>query len=132
MDPTKVEPRLSRSKHLGSILVMALIFAGLFTGFYAPSVAAQGTVNVSIKNFSFNPGAVVVVIGVNNTVTWTNNDASIHTVTSTTVPQGAAPFDSGYLNTGNTFTYTFTTPGVYEYHCQLHPWMTGFVTVRQD
>jgi plastocyanin len=71
-----------------------------------------------------------VVIGDNNTVTWTNNDPSIHTVTSTTVPTGAAPFDSGYLDTGDTFTYTFQVAGVYEYHCQLHPWMTGFVIVK--
>lgn len=98
---------------------------------------ATGTVSVSIAsgasaypNKGFTPDNVTVIIGVNNTVTWTNDDASIHTVTSSTVPTGASPFDSGFLNAGATFTYTFTTPGVYEYHCTIHPWMTGFVTVR--
>lgn len=81
-------------------------------------------------NRGFTPDNITVTIGVNNTVTWTNNDASIHTVTSTTIPAGAVPFDSGYLNIGQNFTYAFTTPGVYEYHCQLHPWMIGFVTVK--
>lgn len=88
---------------------------------------APGAVNYPNKGFT--PDNITVKVGVNNTVTWTNNDQSIHTVTSSTVPAGASPFDSGYLSTGDNFTYTFTVPGVYEYHCQLHPWMTGFVTV---
>lgn len=96
-----------------------------------------GNVSVSIAsgassypNKGFTPDNITVVMGVNNTVTWTNNDVSIHTVTSSTVPPGASPFDSGFLDTGATFTYTFTTPGVYEYHCTIHPWMTGSVTVK--
>lgn len=97
----------------------------------------SGAVSVSIApgasnypNKGYTPDNITVVVGVNNTVTWTNNDVSIHTVTSTTVPPGASPFSSGFLDTGATFTYTFTTPGVYEYHCTIHPWMTGFVTVK--
>jgi len=78
----------------------------------------------------FNPDNITVVLGVNSTVVWTNNDASIHTVTSTSVPTGATPFDSGYLDTGDSFAYTFTAPGMYLYHCQLHPWMIGTVTVK--
>ena len=78
----------------------------------------------------FSPANITVVIGVNSTVTWTNDDGNIHTVTSTTIPNGAAPFDSGYLNQGQTFTFTFTVPGEYHYHCQLHPWMTGSVKVK--
>jgi plastocyanin len=101
------------------------------------STSPTGSVAVSIAsgaaippNRGFTPDDITVVVGVNNTVTWTNNDTNIHTVTSTTVPGGATPFDSGYLGQGQTFTYTFTTPGVYQYHCQLHPWMTGTVTVK--
>ncbi len=101
------------------------------------TTSAAGAVAVSIApnayqypNRGFTPDNITVVLGKNNTVTWTNNDSTIHTVTSTTVPAGASPFDSGYLNTGDTYTYTFTSPGVYEYHCQLHPWMIGFVIVK--
>ncbi len=82
----------------------------------------QGALNYPNKGFS--PDNITLVIGVNNTVTWTNNDSSIHTVTA-----NDGSFDSGYLNPGATFTYTFTEPGVYEYHCQIHPWMIGYVTV---
>lgn len=72
----------------------------------------------------YSPDNVTLVIGVNNTVTWTNDDSSIHTVTAN---NGA--FDSGYLNPGDSYTFTFTKAGVYQYHCQLHPWMVGYVTV---
>ena len=89
---------------------------------------ASGAANYPNKGFT--PDNITVVLGVNNTVTWTNNDVSIHTVTSSSVPSGASPFDSGFLDTGATFSYTFTTPGVYEYHCTIHPWMTGTVTVK--
>lgn len=81
----------------------------------------------------FSPENVTVVIGVNNTVTWTNKDTNnggtSHTVTSLTVPSGAASFDSGIMKEGANFTQTFTTPGTYEYHCTIHPWMTGSVIV---
>jgi plastocyanin len=102
----------------------------------AASTSVGSAVDVSITsgaaippNKGFAPDNITVVMGENNTVTWTNNDSNIHTVTSTAVPPGAAPFDSGYLNQGQTFTYTFTVAGKYAYHCQLHPWMTGTVTV---
>jgi plastocyanin len=83
---------------------------------------AQGAANPSSKGYA--PDNLTVVIGVNNTVTWTNDDSSIHTVTA-----NDGSFDSGYLNPGDSYTHTFTAPGVYEYHCQLHPWMVGYVTV---
>jgi FtsP/CotA-like multicopper oxidase with cupredoxin domain len=80
-------------------------------------------VNPSAKGYS--PDVIHVVIGVNNTVTWMNDDNSVHTVTS----QTAGLFDSGNLNTGQSWTYTFKTPGTYQYHCIYHGWMTGTVVV---
>ena len=73
----------------------------------------------------FTPDTITVVLGVNNTVVWTNNDSSPHTVTSNT---GA--FSSGNLAPGQTYSYTFTAPGTYEYHCTYHPWMVGTVVVK--
>ena len=74
----------------------------------------------------FSPPTIVVVIGVNNTITWTNDDIAAHTVTSDTV--GA--FDSGNIAAGATWSYTFTSPGTYGYHCSYHPWMRGTVIVE--
>ena len=71
-----------------------------------------------------------MVIGKNNTVFWTNNDAAPHTVTSDT----AGIFDSGtsgpLLTQGGTYQFTFTTPGTYAYHCTFHSWMHGKVIVE--
>jgi len=73
---------------------------------------------------NFVPSHLVVVIGVNNTVQWNNNDNSPHTVTS-----DGNIFDSGAIASGSTFSFTFTTPGNYSYHCSIHPWMKASVLV---
>ncbi|MBI3859471.1 MAG: cupredoxin domain-containing protein [Thaumarchaeota archaeon] len=82
------------------------------------------TVNVKIIDFKFQPSLTKVVIGVNNTVTWTNDGLEAHTVTA-----NGGSFDSGVINAGGQFTRTFTTVGTFGYHCALHPTMTGSVVV---
>lgn len=82
---------------------------------------------VSISGFAYSPQSVTVVIGINNTVMWTNMDDEDHTVTSAN-----STFDSGPLSPGQTFQYTFTTPGIYEYTCSFHPWMEGIVVVKNS
>ena len=72
----------------------------------------------------YSPPTIKVVIGVNNTVTWVNNDDAPHTVTATD-----SSFDSGNINAGQSWTHTFTTPGTYSYYCTYHPWMKGTITV---
>jgi plastocyanin len=89
----------------------------------APPDAAVASNQVSIQNFSFGPGTVTVSPGV--TVTWTNDDSVTHTVTA-----ADGSFDSSSLAPGQGFSYTFTTPGTYAYHCSIHPFMTGEVVVR--
>jgi plastocyanin len=81
---------------------------------------------------NFQPPTITLVIGVNNTVVWTNNDGAPHTVTATSVPSGATKFDSGNLSPGATFTYTFTAPGTYKYDCTYHFWMQGTIIVNQS
>jgi len=46
------------------------------------------------------------------------------------VPSGAASFDSGNMNAGAKFSYTFTVAGTYTYYCQYHSWMQGTVIVE--
>lgn len=75
--------------------------------------AAPQTVDVTISNFSFNPAEVTVKAG--TTIVWTNQDNVGHTVTSDT-----GLFDSGILNNGGTFSFTFTQAGTYPYYCRPH------------
>ncbi|HVC27163.1 MAG TPA: cupredoxin domain-containing protein [Nitrososphaerales archaeon] len=80
--------------------------------------------NASIAQ-SYSPNPVTVVVGVNNTVTWVNNDSAPHTVTA-----NDGSFDSGNMAPTGAFTFTFTTPGTYHYHCIYHPWMVGTIIVK--
>jgi nitrite reductase (NO-forming) len=72
----------------------------------------------------YSPENITVVIGVNNTVTWMNNDDVAHTITATD-----GSFGSGNLNAGQAWSHTFTAPGTYTYYCSYHSWMKGTVTV---
>ncbi len=65
-------------------------------------------------------------VKVGTTVTWTNDDDQMHTVTDV-----AGGFDSGFLNPGDTWSYTFETAGEFEYFCQPHPWMRAKVIVEE-
>ena len=94
-----------------------------------PQVTMPNGVGTNLA-LNFSPDNITVVIGVNNTITWINSDTITHTVTSQSVPPGASIFDSGPMNAGAKFTWTFTVPGTYRYDCTLHPsWMKGTVIV---
>jgi plastocyanin len=72
---------------------------------------------------------ITLVIGINNTVNWTNDDSAAHTVTSTSAPSCGA-FDSGNMNSGAAYTHTFGVPCNYQYDCKYHSWMTGTIVVK--
>jgi plastocyanin len=89
-----------------------------------PAASAQTTATeVKIDNFAFAPQHLTVKAG--TTVTWTNEDDIPHTVTSSN-----KAFRSKALDTNDKFSFTFTTPGEYEYFCSLHPHMTGAIVVE--
>ncbi|MGH3929790.1 MAG: cupredoxin domain-containing protein [Pseudonocardiaceae bacterium] len=79
---------------------------------------------VSMEGLQFVPALLTIAVG--DTVTWTNNDDALHTVT---VTDGPEIFESELLNPGDTFSYTFTKVGTYEYYCAVHPDMKGSVVV---
>jgi plastocyanin len=87
----------------------------------AGSTAATDT-NVSIVFRAYQPSQLTVLSG--QTVTWRNSGFGPHTVTS-----DAGQFDSGPLQAGVTFSYTFSAPGTYLYSCTIHPTMHGKVVV---
>jgi plastocyanin len=127
---------MSRRVSVAASILVLLSVSGLALAF--PLASAQSTVVVQMPVGAsvgptaapgYSPENVTVVIGVNNTVTWTNNDTADHTVVSLSVPPTAATFNSGIIASGAVFTQTFTVPGTYEYHCSLHAWMTGSVVV---
>jgi plastocyanin len=89
-----------------------------------PQSAAATPVEVKIDNFSFLPATVTVAPG--TTVKWTNRDDIPHTVVS----DDKTTFKSKVLDTDDSFSFTFTKPGTYDYFCSVHPKMTGKIVVQ--
>ena len=63
------------------------------------------------------------VINQGEQVTWYNDDAAAHAVTSgnpTDGPDGI--FSSGLISSGGSFSHTFSNPGTFDYFDIVHPW----------
>jgi len=88
----------------------------------APSITGE-TRQVSASGFKFLPDKVTVRQG--TAVTWTNQDAMPHTVTSDT----GLELNSATLQQGQSYTHTFGATGFYSYHCSVHPTMRATVEV---
>ena len=90
----------------------------------ARTAAASAAVpQIAIQSFKFTPATVTVPIG--TTVTWVNRDDDAHTVTADDGRLASAGLDHG-----EQFSYRFTAPGNYAYHCALHPRMTARIIVK--
>ncbi len=95
------------------------------TSLSAPAASATSTsaVTVVIKNFAYTPANFTVSPG--ERVTVRNEDRAIHTLTADN-----QAFNTGNVANGVPVTFTAPTqPGRYPYHCLLHPYMTGVLTV---
>lgn len=87
------------------------------------SPAATSEEGIEIVDFAFARETVTVAPG--TTVVWTNAGSAPHTVTGDFG-------DSGTLETGQTFEFTFTAPGTFAYVCAFHPNMVGEIVVSTD
>ncbi len=94
-----------------------------------PAQVVQASIlNGAVNNMTspgFSPTTITVVIGVNNTVTWTNNDNGPHTVTDVN-----GGFDSSTLELGQKYTHTFASVGTFTIKCNYHSWMHGMIIVK--
>jgi len=84
---------------------------------------APGPNNIWLLGAQYVPATLTVPVG--TIVTWTNKEADIHTVDSYD-----GLFVSGPLYLGQTFSYTFTKSGTFNYYCKPHPDMFGTIIVK--
>ena len=117
----------------GGNATMSGNMTGNMTGGNATSGGASVTISPGSSSPSngknFVPDTLPVKAG--TTVTWTNGDTTLHTVTSGT-PEGGnsgTEFDSSYIAAGKTFQHAFNTAGTFDYYCTLHPFMKGKIVV---
>jgi len=102
-------------------VLMAMLGGAMWLG--AVPAASSAGLQIEIRGDEYIPSTLTVPVG--TAVTWINHDDDVHTVTST-----AEVFHSPGIDTDESFTYTFTQPGTYEYFCKLHPLMTARIVVR--
>ncbi|MEM2095719.1 MAG: plastocyanin/azurin family copper-binding protein [Candidatus Caldarchaeum sp.] len=125
-----------------AVAASALLFYTFLYGLGGENRSESGSATVFIRLGSYredaattyDPPTVRVVLRVNNTVVWVNEDITVHDVTHEPCmynEQGCIKtFKSKLLETGESFSYTFTQPGRYDYRCSPHPWMRGTVVVE--
>ena len=139
---------------VGSVLIAGVAFSPLLSGqfhlAYAQNNAttmsdnmtgnitsASGGNSVTISPGSSSPSngkffvPDTLTVSKGTTVSWTNGDSTLHTVTSGSPEAGnsGTEFDSSYLAAGKTFQHPFNTAGTFDYYCTLHPYMKGKVVV---
>jgi amicyanin len=98
--------------------------AGSSSSSTASSPSAGGGTTVTISDFKFTPATLTVKAGTK--VTFVNDGATPHTATS----DSGGAINSGNLTHGQSYTFTFTKPGTYQYTCTIHPFMKGTITVQ--
>ena len=132
------------------IVLAALVVAGffIFSGSnqqYNTGVSNQGAQNtvtqspennqtqsqpqnysVEIKNLAFNPSTLTIKAG--DTVTWTNEDSSRHSIKSDLYTGNE--LSSSSLSQSQSYSHMFSTPGTYRYHCGVHLTMKGTIVVE--
>jgi len=126
--PLRSLPRLVPLSLAFGVALAMFLACGDDDPYSPPGNGSGNTINVLATSFS--PASKT--ISVNQTITWKFNGGP-HTVTQGPSPGNPASplFDSGSRSSG-TFTFTFDTPGTYEYHCDFHfsMGMTGTITVE--
>ena len=106
-----------------AVLVALLLgpIIGAILAFEAVAATDSGT--VTIDKFKFIPQELTVPVG--TTVKWVNKDEFPHTVV-----ENNKTFRSNGLDTDDTFSFTFTKAGTFDYFCSLHPYMKGKIIVQ--
>jgi plastocyanin len=98
----------------------ALLIVAALTVSAWPVRAADMEVN--IDNFAFTPKELTVKAG--TTIVFRNRDDIPHSVVGS-----KGEFHSKALDTDDSFSFTFTKAGTYDYSCGLHPRMQGKIVV---
>ena len=147
------------SSHAYGIGVITLIIGvsvgiGYYQMFYLPEQSAKPSVSEHVlhptteniismipgsaleeQQDNFVPKLVNIQLGIDNLVTWTNDDDVAHTVTPDHRMEDSysGPFgSSGVIMPGETYEFLFTEPHEVTYHCQPHPWMTGTLIITKQ
>jgi plastocyanin len=119
----------------GAIIILVILGIGLyFFMLKNPSANNNNTSDLLVNNtleysveitgYKFTPALISITNG--STVIWKNNDPVVHTITSDSGTELASPI----IGTNNSYSHKFTTKGIFDYHCSIHPSMKGEIVVN--
>ena len=135
-----------------TFLIVTFVFGILFSLLYLAGVIPdkpkvviviipEGSSLPTSEHNNFEPAVIKVIIGINNTVRWVNQDSTFSSIRAdedASDPQfwRATHLDeisnvNLLLSPGDTFEFTFTKPGEYGYHSEPHPHKHGTVIVLE-
>lgn len=87
----------------------------------APAPSSAKTYTINIANFAFSPASITINAG--DTIIWTNHDSVPHQIAGN-------GFGSNPISNGQSYGFKFNSAGTYNYHCAIHPSMTGVIIVK--
>ncbi|MHB8574262.1 MAG: cupredoxin domain-containing protein [Dehalococcoidia bacterium] len=118
------------SLRIWSLLLAAFAaLAGASGVHHGRNTSAQDAITVSMINNTYAPATLTVSAG--TTVTWVNNeDPNGADVTHDIITDDYTTINSGFVDPGQSVSFTFTDPGTYHYVCDLHALMEGTITVQ--
>ena len=122
------------------VVLLVALAGAVFLASSGPA-QAQEQVTIAVGDFwfcdsSFQEGTCETVITAGDTVLWNLSTAiTPHTTTdcgsSCDSPTASPLWDSGVVNAGGMYSFTFNSPGTYPYYCAVHPTlMYGRIVVQ--
>ena len=114
------------------ILITLIITIGFLLNPIIPPIFSPQVESISIAPRAADPNndetfvPPHISLSGESTISWTNDDSIEHTVTF----DKEGLFDSGPISPGDSFDNTFDIPGKFDYHCSIHPFMTGTVVIN--
>jgi len=124
MKPIRWAERDSRRRLIRMAVLAVGVVSFSLAAWTAPAASLETkATKVSIVNFQFTPAEVTIAPG--ESVTWVNDDGAPHGLE---YHDGSAGND--LLLPGASYNRRFDQPGIYDYNCSVHPYMTGRVIVR--
>jgi plastocyanin len=140
MSTSTAQAKGGMGKMIAVVVIVIVVIGGIAAYYLFLGKGTFGAAKISVSSgtgnsngaLTFSPQTLAVVLGRNNTVTFTNNDNTNHSITFNTAPAGVSNSTIGDSNLmpGQSYTVTLSVPGTYVYHCIYHNWMTGTILVK--
>src|SRR6185437_12187967 len=89
------------------------------TGSTTTITIPQGAAAQQVKVY-YQPNTAQLSVG--SKITWINKDTAPHTATAIN-----GSFDTSLINAGSSGSAIIKGTGTIQYHCTIHPWMTGIL-----